>query len=286
MSGLDITRPIPSFILQKQNIIKLIIYTSLFALIFINVYAPFGISLWFKVNKLQLFFYSSLIILTGIFVVVISRMIMYYYAQKYVIKYWHYFIWVFAEIFFMAIFYSIFETVYLNDKRDYLTLLKISMQNTSLVLLLPYSVLWLYFSYIDKRNKLEKITFENDKISDSNALIPFYDEKGILRVSIKLSNLLYLEANDNYVNIYYFSQGKIHHFMLRNSLRNLESLFERTDIIRCHRSYMVNFSKVKLVYKSSSGLIIELDTPETIQVPVSKNYSENILKNFLLFQNI
>ncbi len=286
MANFDISRPIPSFILQKQNIVRLIVYTSIFALVFINVYAPFGISLWFKISKLQLFFYSSLIILTGIFVVVISRIIMYHYAKNHIIKYWHYFIWVFAEIFFMALFYSLFEIIYLNDKRDFLSILKVSMQNTSLVLLLPYAVLWLYFSYIDKKTTLEKITVDNDKSYDSNSLIPFYDEKGILRVSIKMGNILYLEANDNYVNIFYTTQGKIHHFMLRNTLRNLESLFSKTEIIRCHRSYMVNFSKVRLVFKSSNGLMIELDTPETIHVPVSKNYSENILKKFFQLQNI
>jgi DNA-binding LytR/AlgR family response regulator len=286
MPVLDLNQPVPSFILKKQNIVKLIVYTSLFALLFINIYSPFGVTLWFTIDKWQLLLYSSMIILTGVFVVVISRIIMYNLYKNKPLKYWQYFIWVAAEIFFMALFYVLFEIIFLKDKRNFIYLLKVSMQNTALVLLLPYAVLWLYFSYQEKKEMIEKLEDNpKPKNSNDNILIPFHDEKGILRISIKQNNFLYLEANDNYVNLYYLVDGKIESFLLRNSLKKIESELINFDIIRCHRSYIVNFSKVRMIYKNSNGLTIELDVPERIQIPISRNYSENILKKFLQFQD-
>ncbi|MCX7986575.1 MAG: LytTR family transcriptional regulator [Bacteroidales bacterium] len=282
MSFLNLDQPIPSYLLKKRNIVRLIIYTSLFALFFINFYAPFGVKLWFSVTKWQLLLYSSLIILTGVIVVVISRMIMYSLYKGKSLSYLKYFIWIAAEVFFMALFYVLFELIFLHDKRNFFELLKVSVQNTALVLLLPYAVLWLYFSYEDKKEYIENLN-ETASLKNeiSNKLIPFHDEKGVLRISVKLENLLYIEANDNYVNIHHLVQGRSESFLLRNSLKRLESSLRRLGVVRCHRSYLVNFSKVRIIYKNSSGLVIELDTTDQIQIPVSKNYSENVVRQFL-----
>jgi hypothetical protein len=73
----DFQKPIPSYINEKQNIIRLVLFTSLFALVFINAYSPFGAGKWYSLTRLQFFTYSSLTILVGVLVVVISRIIMY-----------------------------------------------------------------------------------------------------------------------------------------------------------------------------------------------------------------
>ena len=281
MAFVNLDQPIPSYLLQKKNIIRLIVYTSVFALLFINIYAPFGVTLWFSVGKWQLLFYSSLIIMTGVVVVVVSRVIMYQLYKNKPLSYLKYLLWIGAEIFFMAMFYALFELIFLHDKRSFFDLLRISVQNTALVLLLPYTVLWLYFSYEDKKEYIENLSDAPVVKGETNLLIPFLDEKGVLRISLKFENLLYLEANDNYVNIYHQVQGKTETFLLRNSLKKLEPALRRLGMVRCHRSYIVNFSKVRIVYKNPSGLIIELDTPDRIQIPVSKNYAENVVRQFI-----
>lgn len=282
MAFVNFEQPVPSYLIQKRNIVRLIVYTSIFALLFINIYAPFGVKLWFSVSKWQLFFYSSLIILTGVVVVVISRIIMYYLFRNKPLSYTKYLLWVGAEVFFMALFYALFELIFLHDKRSFTDILSHSIQNTALVLLLPYAVLWLYFAYEDKKEYIEHISQTPHVQSETfNMLVPFLDEKGNLRISIKFENLLYIEANDNYVNIFHQVQDKTESFLLRNSLKNLESSLRRLGMVRCHRSYMVNFSKVRIIYKNSSGLVIELDTPDRLQVPVSKNYAENVVRQFV-----
>ena len=57
---------IPSYIYGKQNIVRLILWTALFALVFINIYKPFSSTSWYKVSEFKFFVFSSLIILTGV----------------------------------------------------------------------------------------------------------------------------------------------------------------------------------------------------------------------------
>ena len=102
----DFQKPVPAFLYEKRNIIRLILFTSLFALVFINIYAPFGADRWFDLNQLEFFTYSSLVILTGVLVVVISRIIMYYYGKHHAINHYHYFAWIAGEILMMALFYT------------------------------------------------------------------------------------------------------------------------------------------------------------------------------------
>lgn len=283
MSMIETQKPIPSYLTDKGNIVRLILLTALFALVFINIYAPFGVATWYNVTKWELLAYSSLVILTGVLVVVISRILMYWLSKKITLLLWHYLIWVLAEAFFMAIFYTLFEKLFLNDKRFVGDIFQVSIKNTALVLLLPYSILWLYFSWREKKTQLIKLT-ENPPVSDtSKNMLPFHDEKGELRFSIKLEHFLYLESADNYVNIYYLDKGKTARFTIRNTIKRLEESLGRAGIIRCHRSYMVNFDKVKILRKDKDELCLELDVPNAIDLPVSKTYIEKVMETFTKF---
>ena len=260
---------IPDYLIKKRNIVQTIIFTSVFALAFINIYAPFGVDYWYNVTRIQLFFYSSLVILTGILVVVISRIIMYQRGKKHKINYLQYSLWILAEILSMAVFYTIFIKFKLHDIRIITDIFKISVKNTALVLLLPYTILWLYFSWNDKSQKLEQLTIKDSDVTPSKRMIPFHDEKGTLRFSILLDDLLYLESSDNYVTVFYLDHAKVSKFLIRNSLKNYEESLSFTNLVRCHRSYIVNFDKVKIMRKEKEGLLLELDVPQQRSLPVS-----------------
>ena len=277
---IDFQKPLPLYLNEKRNIVSLIIFTSLFALVFINIYSPFGVDKWFNITNLEFLIYSSLIILGGVLVVVISRIIMFQVCKRHNINIWQYLVWIFTEVFFMALFYALFEKIFLDDTRIFSDLVKLSARNTTLVLLLPYSVLWLYFSWRDKKEQIERLAEGQSLPSNARNMIPFYDEKGILKFSIKKENLLYLESAENYVNICYLNKGKVSKYLLRDTLKKIEESFSGTEIIRCHRSYMVNFEKVKVIRKDKDGLKLELDTPSIIDLPVSKTYVNGVMQTF------
>jgi DNA-binding LytR/AlgR family response regulator len=180
----------------------------------------------------------------------------------------------------MALAYGLFEKLFLKDARMFTELVKNSSRNTALVLLLPYSVLWLYFSWRDKKEQIERLADYPSSLENSRDMIPFYDDKGILRFSIKKENLLYLESAENYVNICYLNKGKVSKYLLRDTLKKIEENFSGTEIVRCHRSYMVNFEKVKVIRKDKDGLKLEFDNPSVIDIPVSKTYVNTVMQTF------
>jgi hypothetical protein len=279
----DFQKPIPQYLIEKRNILNLILFTALFALVFINIYAPFGSDQWFDLTKLQFFTFSSLVILLGVLVVVVSRIIMFYFCRKQIITLFQFLLWIAAEVFAMALFYSLFEKFALHDKREFTYLVKMSAQNTALVLLLPYSVAWLYLSWRDKKEQI-RILAEGLPASETTPdMVAFYDDKAVLKFSVKKENLLYLEASENYITIFYLNKGKVSKYMLRATMKTMEEYFAGTGILRCHRSYMVNFDKVKVIRKDKEGLKLAIDNPEVMDIPISKSYVSSIMQIFLKY---
>lgn len=275
------------YLYNKKNNVRIIIFTALFALLFINLFQPFGSRNWYpNISDTKYFVFSSIIILTGMLVVVISRVILVSSAKKNTLLYWHYAIWILCEIFAMAIFYTLFSILIPKDgiEREIREVFEQSLYNTALVLLLPYSISWLYLSWKEKSQLLENIEQENIQNKASKTLIAFPDEKGDLKISVMLENLLYIESADNYATIYYINKSSKSHYMIRNSLKWMEeNLAMDTPLIRCHRSYIVNLDKVKILKKEKNGIMLELDAESTPDIPVSKTYYQSFMDKFSMY---
>jgi len=277
---------IPEYLYEKGNIVRLIIYTAVFALAFINIYKPFGSQEWYPVSGLKYFIFTSLIILTGVLVVVVSRIILYYRTRKRPLFLWHFLVWIFAEITAMSLFYTLFEILILKDHREWEIILRESTLNTGLILLLPYSTIWLYFAWKDNAVKLEKMSHEDlpfDGVIKS--MINFVDEKNELKLSVQADQVLWLEAADNYVKIHYLNKGKIATFMIRNSLKIMEERLSKTALVRCNRSFMVNFDKVKVLRKDKEGIYLGFDEENMPDIPVSKTYADRVMVRFSSYSN-
>lgn len=274
-------KTIPTYLIRKGNLVRLVIFTAIFAMAFINIYNPFSVDEFIQLSSLRFFLYSSIVILTGMLVVVISRITMYYYTKRHRLNYWQYLLWVFAEILVMAFVYAIYVKFVLADGRDFIELFKISLKNTLLVILLPYTIMWLYFSWQDKAIKLQELQ-SKDSLEEKpkTGMILFRDEKKTMRLSIQQQDLLYLEAADNYVSIYYLDRDKVQKFMVRNSMKAFELQFRDSRIIRCHRSFMVNLDKVRIIRKEKDGLHLELGTEPSISLLVSKTYIQAVMEAF------
>ena len=68
--------------------------------------------------------------------------------------------------------------------------------------------------------------------------------------------------------------------MMRSSLRMVLEQNATDNLVRCHRSYVVNFEKVKLYKKDKEGGIIELSNDSLPSIPVSKSHIENVVRKF------
>ncbi len=277
-------KKIPSYLYEKKNSTRMIIFTAVFALLFINLFEPFGSRNWYPgISDFTYFAFSSLIILTGMLVVVISRIIMTSYVKKHDLYYWKFGVWILAEIVFMSLFYTLFARYFPKDgiHRDIMEIFQQSITNTALILLLPYFISWLYFSWKEKSALLDHMESSTAGESSTKTLIAFPDEKGDLKISVMQENLLYIESADNYTTIYYLNKSGISQFLLRNSLKWIEERYAgETPLTRCHRSYIVNMDQVKVLKKQKTGIVIELDAEGTPDIPVSKTYYNTFMEKF------
>ena len=110
-------------------------------------------------------------------------------------------------------------------------------------------------------------------------LVRFADNTGRLKLVIAHDVLLYIEAQENYVNIHYMEGEAAKEYSLRQSMRGIEELMEKHGIVRCQRSYFVNPRHVKVLRKDKEGMIqAELDIKNIKPVPVSPKYYDQISK--------
>lgn len=267
---------IPDYLKDKSTIITQVMFVSIFALVFINIYSPFNAATWFEVGRIEFFFYSSAFILSGMLIIVISKLIFVLIADRVRISYLTFGLWHLMEIILLAAAYLVVDLYFLKSGAELLERFTGLLFITLLVLAIPYSLSWLWLSLKDKRTTLESLTENTSQEFREKKMITFRDETEKLRFSIKSRDILYVESTDNYVTIHTTEQGKLRKIMLRNTMKRLEKELEGTLIQRCHRSYMVNFENIKLVKLISANLYIYMDFPEEIRIPVSRTYAEHV----------
>ena len=65
--------------------------------------------------------------------------------------------------------------------------------------------------------------------------------------------------------------------LLRSSLSRLEAqIIDRSNIVRCHRSYVVNLDRVERVTGNAQGYKLHLFGGQ-FQVPVARRYNDSLI---------
>jgi DNA-binding LytR/AlgR family response regulator len=275
---MNLRQSVPDYLTNKRNTFIQIAFTSLFAYVFINVYLPFGVEEWYRVNSFEFRLISGAVVLLGMAVIIITRLIMFQLHKNHEITVALYCWIIIAEVVLLGLFFSTLEKLILKDQRPAFDLMLNATQNTALILLIPYLLSSLFFAWSDIQKRLERV--RNQFRDPSEVFVPFNDEKGKVRITLKLIDIYYLEASDNYVNIYYDDSDKLRMYMLRNSIKNLDPELVKFSIFRSHRKYSVNKVNVKFLKKGKKGYeLVMKDKNETV-IPVSKTFQKNVLTRF------
>ena len=276
---------IPSYFCEKANVNRLILVTAIFALFFVNIVEPFGsLVIYRTVSEFKYIFLSSIIILTGMIIVVLSRLFMMDFVKRHTITYLHYVFWVVGEILSVSLFFTFFSMFVIEEEKyqNFIDIFKNSTLNASILILLPYSILWLYFHRHEKRqlNQYNPLKNKDFKAPEKQKII-FHDEKGNIRITVPCKDLLYIDSTSNFITIHYLDQSRVSHFLIRNSLtKMIDDLNNDSQLIRCHRNYIVNPDKVKVLHKNKGEITLELDDLNASTIPVSSLYYEKFISEF------
>ncbi|MCB0696356.1 MAG: response regulator [Chitinophagaceae bacterium] len=95
-------------------------------------------------------------------------------------------------------------------------------------------------------------------------------DNGVIRI-IPASDILYIEANDDYIKIF----TKEGHFLKKSTLTRIENSFDTEAFIRVHRSYIVPVSQLIRIEPYEKGSHIAL-LQSGVKVPVSKTGMEKL----------
>jgi len=282
---------IPSYFNTKQNIVLLLWVTAVFGELFILFFQPVESRTWVESDWAYLL-WVTIIVLVAVGGIAISRTIMYHYAKKHKISYLDFAFWVLGEVSAISFFYAFFPVVVMQSfsmERE-LTLFylyKEALMATAFTLLIPYLIVILWITLEDRNAQILKLTARLKQAQDPTEEIQpemfnFYDERGELKLSVKPEMVYYIESADNYVQIYYLNMGKLEKLMLRNSLKNIEWRFHDKGLVRCHRSYIVNMSQVKMFKRQDGEVILEFGDERIAGIPVSKGFGEGVLSKLIV----
>ena len=280
---------VPKYLLEKRSQIIMVLFVSIFAVAFINIFQPFGSDTWIDNNKITTttyFLWSTLLVSIGMIVVAISRVIMYNFSRKpsHNITILKYIGWVFIELLLLSGAFTLLALIVKGNLNlttdDPMEIYVNAIKNTIYILFIPYIICILFFSYQNNKIKLKELMGENLGFKSSN-LISIRDSRGILQLSVAKENLLYIESADNYICIWYQKGEVLKKKLLRITMKEISEQLADTSIVRCHRSYLINLDLVKVMRREKENMFLELGVPNVKEIPISKTYGEAVLRRLV-----
>ncbi|MGN0191718.1 MAG: LytR/AlgR family response regulator transcription factor [Candidatus Cryptobacteroides sp.] len=282
------SKPLPRYLLDKYQLTGNLIFSVLFAIVFLALYIPFSTTAWFRLGYSETFLFTVLFVLSAIVFLILSRTIMYKTRFLFEIKVWQYILWCFIEVAIIAFGYVLLTVIIGRMPEDFTRtrLFMKALLYATISLVIPNLIACLYMMVVEKEKILRLMNYSN-VVSDEPAAerdeqkITLFDIGGTLRFSVRRSNLYYIESDDNYIKVWYDDgEGNIKQYMVRCRLKTVEETFRGTSLVRCHRKYIVNTERVKVLRKEGDSFILELDKESINPIPVTKTYEKTVLSIF------
>lgn len=283
---------LPRILLGKHQLIMTVTFAAFFSLIFLLVSIPVSHNAWFALGRGEAFAFTVTFYLIAFSIVVLSKVLLYMQRGVDNFPLYRFYLWNAAEILIIALLYFFFTVegdkfgIINLQETDLWRLCLSSVVYTAISLGVPYALVAQYFMIEEKDNTIRLMNYDN-VVSDvpltpsEERRITLFDNSGVLKFSINPENLYFIESDDNYIQVWYTDvSGELKKYMLRCRLKTVEDSFANSDLVRCHRKYIINIRKVRVLSSEKEGYTVELDSDATPCIPVSKTYEQAVLARF------
>jgi len=149
------------------------------------------------------------------------------------------------------------------------------LRDVGFVISFPVAACLFYLRHQALRS--EYVRLQSEPSERSHRALTFTSENGKDPLVVPSGDVLYLESEDNYVEIAYLEGVTARSHLVRSSLKRLEDEVEDPCLLRCHRSYIVNLSRVRSCRGNRHGLHLKLAGMDGV-VPVSRKYVDRVLE--------
>ncbi len=281
------TKQLPDYFRGKNQLIYTVTFAALFSIVFLLLSLPFSHNSWMALGNSRFFAFTVLFATGSLLLVALSKFVMYKTRNILRMTFLGYILWCIAEVVVICLAYS-FITVPITGIgwEQFPGTLGNALLYGTISLIIPYILAGMYFAIQDKNQTIRLMNYGN-VVLDENVLpsklekITLFDNSGDLKLCVSASNLFYIESDDNYIKVWYSdSKGDLKRYMLRCRLKTVEESFRGSALVRCHRKYIVNMDKVKVLRKEKEGYELDLDNDTIPQIPITKTYEKNVLAYF------
>ncbi|MBQ6254821.1 MAG: LytTR family transcriptional regulator [Bacteroidales bacterium] len=281
------SKRVPAYLREKNQLTYTVTFAALFSIVFLLLSLPFSHNSWMALGNSRFFVFTVLFATGSLLFVVLSRFLMYKTRNVWNMTFFGYFAWCLAEVVIICLAYS-FITVPITGigwERFPGTLGNALLYGT-ISLIIPDILAGMYFALQDKNQTIRLMNYSN-VVLDENVLpsklekITLFDNSGNLKLCVSASNLYYMESDDNYIIVRYTdSRGELKRYMIRCRMKTVEDSFKGSSLVRCHRKYIVNMDKVKVLRKEKDGYELELDNETIPPIPVTRTYEKDVIAVF------
>ncbi len=143
--------------------------------------------------------------------------------------------------------------------------------NTSTVLIFPAAGVFFYFRFRKLKQNYDAVLTNFGGGIDEKLMIYFEGEGAKDKISIAVSDFVFAQSQDNYIEIHYLKNNIFSKYLIRSSLSALENQLQHGFLVRCHRSFLINLYNVKSIKGNRNDLKINMAYSDVI-IPVSRTY--------------
>lgn len=280
-------------------------FTVIFSILFMLIYKPFSIAVWFSTDDTLRFGFTIIFYMAAIVILILSRSLMNIIQDRLKITSLTYTWWLMVENLLISLLYTIITiSLFPTEGVATPTIATKALMCVTLILIIPNGIIFFYAAFRAKCEELEATQYQLQRLGEEYRLlesskeheiravvnssnivnnskgptmISLYDNNNILRLTINVDSLYYLESEDNYIKVHYKHNDKITSYMLRCRTRSVEKSLEGTCMVRCHRSYIVNINKIRFLEEERRLHYLALDDDSIRRIPVSKSYYNTLV---------
>ena len=262
---------IPGYLRERYQLLGTVTFAALFSVVFLLVSIPFSNNAWFRLGNSTFFGFTAMFAFLSLTILILSRVVMYKTRNHLPMTYWGYAAWCIAEILLITTLYTVFTvTIAQPEDQNGIIIFLHALVYAFVCLGVPFLIAGMFFTIIDQNrtirlmNMHDVVTEETPAEGAADQKFTLFDNNGVLKLSVSSANLYYVESDDNYIKVWYSdNKGDLQTYMLR-----------------CHRKFIVNMGKVKVLQKVGATYKITLDNEAIAPIPVTKTYIEAVLERF------
>lgn len=273
---------VPKYFLKKKFLLDTVALNTVFSMAFLAVYQPFSQTFWLGVTPVNILLCSIAFYVCCIAFLLVSKECFFRYESvREELPLRTLVLWMLCEFTGIAVIYLAFTFALGYSLNSSLPELLIRTTGcVALILSIPMIPTVLYARTKDDQEEIRILKLNqaaDARRVEGTDLINLFDHSGVLKITASQDDIYYIESQDNYVCIHYLIGDRMENYMLRSSTQEVEKSLKGTGIIRCHRSYLVNINRIKVLKHDKGRAVIVMEDAAGSEVPVSKGYYKELL---------